>query len=201
MTPIGYRLQQKLDAERRRMANEWFSKWHYIGKTGDPVKIDNFRGGNISLGGVKYAGSAVDVYWDTMNVYMKHIIAQSFDDLEKEIQAYPADVRRQSVQDALDIVRIFIREILQMASDKDCILRGHGAPAPNKRNVEDIIGKYAHHAADRAASLTSIYCMEGKSNDSLHKMANEFYDQHRFYCWIVGIILGIVALIIALITL
>jgi hypothetical protein len=43
LTPIGARLQMALDAEYLRMQNEWFFKWHHIGRD-RVIEIDGFDG-------------------------------------------------------------------------------------------------------------------------------------------------------------
>jgi hypothetical protein len=65
LTPIGARLQTTLDAEYLRMQNEWFFKWHHIGRGGG-VEIDGFDGRMIRYGGIKFSGSARNVYWGTI---------------------------------------------------------------------------------------------------------------------------------------
>lgn len=63
LTPIAARLELALDAELLRMQNEWFFKWHHIGRE-RTVEIESFNGSPICYGGIKFGGTARDVYWD-----------------------------------------------------------------------------------------------------------------------------------------
>ena len=69
-TSIGARLEIALDSEYRAMQNNWFFKWHFIGKD-DPVEIDSFDGRLISYQGVSFFGSPQQAYWETIQRYLK----------------------------------------------------------------------------------------------------------------------------------
>src|SRR5258706_12656096 len=77
LTPVGARLQMALDAEYLRMQNEWFFKWHHIGAD-SVVEIDGFDGSMIRYGGIKFSGTARDVYWSTIQRYARQKVGQLF---------------------------------------------------------------------------------------------------------------------------
>src|SRR6266702_2738885 len=125
LTPTGARLQLELDAEYLRMQNEWFFRWHHIGGE-NVVEIDGFDGRTIRYGGIKFSGTARDVYWSTIQRYARQKVGQLFDQLEIEVQKYPLEIRARSLDEVEPILRAFLGKIRSAAVDKDRILRGNG---------------------------------------------------------------------------
>jgi hypothetical protein len=125
MTPFGLRLQLALDQERQRMANEWFFKWHFIGRDG-PVDIDGFDGRKIHYGGIQFGGSARLVYWSTLARYLKLKVGDIFDKLEIELKEYPFAQAKLAITETRDTITSFVQAITRDAIEKDRVLRGNG---------------------------------------------------------------------------
>jgi hypothetical protein len=157
LTPIGSRLQIALDAEYLTMANEWFFKWHHIGRE-STVEIDSFDGRLISYGGIKFGGTARDVYWATIQRYMRQKVGELFDQLEVEIQRYPADVRAKALNEALALIRQFAGKIRREAVKKDRILRGDGVNFPSEQDLGNWAGAQPSDIEARVETLRHIYC-------------------------------------------
>lgn len=157
MTPLGERLRLFLDEEFARMQNEWFFKWHFIGRDG-PVEIDSFRGRPICYGGIKFEGSPVQVYWDTIQLYLRKKIAEVFDKLEADLRGYPIDVRIAALQEGGQLIKAFAARIRNAAIEKDRILRGNGFEFPNRRDVGLWAGSLSEDIDGRIFTLRDIYC-------------------------------------------
>ena len=156
-TPIGSRLELSLDAEYRRMENEWFFKWHQIGWD-RVVEIDSFNGRMIRYGGIKFSGTARTVYWDTIQRYLRIKISDIFDELEVELQKYPIEIREQALKEATVLINGFAGKIRNTAVAKDRILRGDGIDFPPKQDLGRWDGSQPSAVQARAECLRRIYC-------------------------------------------
>ena len=154
MTPHGHRLKLALDLERERMLNEWFFKWHFIGREG-PVEIDGFDGRNIKYGGIKFDGTARDAYWHTLKRYIRKKIDEVFLDLESVISGYPSIAARSSIDDVERELTAFVARIGQDALDTDRTLRGNGINFPPLDHGQLRRLSIANDVRERAESLRS----------------------------------------------
>lgn len=157
LTPIGARLQIALDAEYLRMQNEWFFKWHHIGRD-SVIEIEGFDGRMIRYGGIKFSGTARDVYWSTIQRYARQKVGQLFDELEVELQKYPLEIRSNALNEAQSLIRLFIGKIRKAAVDKDRILRGNGFTFPPQQDLGNWAGAQPFDIESRIATLRHIYC-------------------------------------------
>ncbi|NOX72340.1 MAG: hypothetical protein GXP03_01505, partial [Alphaproteobacteria bacterium] len=174
-TIIGQKLELAIQQELTRMDNEWFYKWHFIGKDG-PVEIESFRGKPIHYGGIAYSGSPVDVYWDTISRYRKIKVSEFFVFVEKELPKYPKPVREKAISESTSLIRMFTSSIQRRAVEKDCILRGDGTnfPKPQDRGKWEESGGAV--IGTRAKNLMESYCdmdIENGGNYVIENMMTE----------------------------
>lgn len=130
MTPYGHQLEHLLRAERERMRDEWFFKWHFIGKDG-PVEIESFDGRKITYGGIKFWGTPREVYWRTLNRYARKKIDEVFREAEGVVKSYPYRQAVIAVEDVERNLTTFLAQIAEDAVQKDRILRGNGFEFPD----------------------------------------------------------------------
>jgi hypothetical protein len=128
-TPLRLQYRLALQRERERMQNEWLFKWHFIGRDG-PVEIDSFDGRVARYGGIKFFGTPREVYWQILKRYLENKAVEYFDDVEKNLDRYPTEVRDQIVAETADELRAFARQISHDAVEKDRVLRGDGTNFP-----------------------------------------------------------------------
>ncbi|MBU6444553.1 MAG: hypothetical protein KGR48_11650 [Alphaproteobacteria bacterium] len=157
LTPIGARLQIALDAEYLRMHNEWFFRWHHIGRD-SVIEIDGFDGRMIRYSGIKFSGTARDVYWHTIQRYARQKVGQLFDELEIDLQKYPVEIRSKALNEVLPLILAFIGKIRNTAVDKDRILRGNGFTFPAAQDLGIWLGVQPFDIESRIATLRHIYC-------------------------------------------
>lgn len=157
LTPVGSRLQIALDAEYLRMLNEWFFRWHHIGGE-STVEIDSFDGRMIRYGGIKFMGTARDVYWSTIQRYARQKVGQLFDGMEVELQKYPVEIRSKALGETEALIRQFVAKIRRAAIEKDRILRGNGFEFPPPQELGNWSGALSADIEARAAMLRHIYC-------------------------------------------
>jgi len=162
VTPIAERLKINLETEFRRLQDEWFFKWHFIG-AGSVAEMDNFRGGKIRYGGIKFDGSARIVYWDTIKFYLMQKICALFDDVESAIQNYPGAIRMKSIAECHALIAKFAANIKNTAIEKDRILRGNGFEFPAPDHTHLWHGAAPWDIQARVDGLRAIYCNEDKA--------------------------------------
>jgi hypothetical protein len=182
------------------MVNEWFFKWHYIGR-GPGVEIESFRGKPICYGGIKFDGTAHHVYWDTIQYYLRQKVSQIFDDIEREIKEYPIDVRRDALKEARYIVSGFAGKIRQQAIKKDRILRGNGVDFPEARDFGTWDASTSGDIEQRANALLAIYVPKMQvETRSWRLKLKETYDQHKWWYDLGKTIVAIALVVITLVT-
>lgn len=159
LTPISSRLSLKLDTELRRMHNEWFFKWHFIGGQ-ETVEIDGFDGRNIRYGGIKYGGSSELVFWETISRYLRQEVEEVLELLEKEMQGYPISVRAKTLDQAGPLIVEFAKGIRAAAVEKDQVLRGNGFEKPSPRDRGKWQSVLEPVILRRIQALKEIYCIE-----------------------------------------
>lgn len=159
-TPLGNRLEVALLEERRRMANEWFFKWHHIG-SGNVAEIDSFDGRVMKFGGIRFEGSPRQLYWDAIQRYLRSKIVETLKNVELEIAKYPIKFREDMICEAEALICRFASDIRQSAVEKDRILRGDGVNIPAARDLGEWRGSSVSEIQERIEYLRNIYLMEG----------------------------------------
>lgn len=134
MTPTASRLKTRLDDRRSWFANEWFYKWHFIGNDG-PVTIDSFDGRGIHYGGIKFSGTARQVYWDAIVRGVRKEIVEQFSWIDQEIRNYNRETALRAIDECAGQLASFVRVIRREAVKKDRILRGDGVKFPPENDA------------------------------------------------------------------
>ena len=156
-TIIGQKLELAVEQELTRMNNEWFFKWHFIGKDG-PVEIESFRGKPICCGGIEFWGSAESVYWDTISRYRKIKVSEFFNNVEQQLPTYSKHVRQRAISEAENLIKMFSASIRRTAVEKDRILRGDGSKFPKPHDLGRWEGSGSATISTRAQGLIETYC-------------------------------------------
>ncbi|MGO1162316.1 hypothetical protein ACTOV4_10205 [Brucella sp. C7-11G] len=156
MTPVGERLRENLEKEHVRMLNEWFFKWHFIGRDG-PVEIDGFDGRTINYGGVKFNGTPRDVYWDTIQRYTRSKLSEYVTQIENELKNYPVEIRKAILDETETALKQFVSRIRKATVEKDRILRGDGIKFPSSEDIGNWKGTSNEDIESRLSNLANLY--------------------------------------------
>jgi hypothetical protein len=114
MTPTASRLKARLDERRRWFVNEWFFKWHFIGKDG-PVTIESFDGRGIHYGGIAFSGTARLVYWDAIVRGVRKEITEQFAWVDQEVRNYNRETALKAIDECAGQLASFVRAIRREA--------------------------------------------------------------------------------------
>ena len=127
MTSFGRRLAAEFEQEFSRLANEWYLKWHELAR-GEPIDLDDFRGGRIRLDGMRFDASAELAYWSAAARYARGKIEETFGRAEEEIQARAGADLEAIAEDAAIHLRCFLERLHRHAVFTEYRLQARGYP-------------------------------------------------------------------------
>ncbi|MBV9840760.1 MAG: hypothetical protein JOY99_04350 [Sphingomonadaceae bacterium] len=198
MTPTAERLQARLDDRYRWFRNEWFFKWHYIGRDG-PVSIDTFDGRSAHYGGIAFSGTARQVYWDAVVRGLRKEITDQLAWVDAEVRNYNPATAVRAIDECAGQIISFVRLIRRDAVEKDRILRSNGTEFPPENDAgrwEDTDGSDIQARANALkAALPFAVRPSGFRERSL-----AFWNANQGWLQILAIasaIIGIVAIVAA----
>ena len=201
MTPTGSRLQVRLDDRRRWFTNEWFFKWHFIGKDG-PVSIDSFDGRGIHLGGIQFSGSARDVYWDAIVRGVRKQIDEQFAWIDEQVRQYNHETAIKAIDECTGQLILFVRLMRREAIAKDRVLRGNGIEFP----PEDDAGRWdavsenqilsRAKALETALPIAFMAMKPGEASASLGKreLAAKHWQENQWWLGPLAFLIGLAGL-------
>ncbi len=203
MTPTCTRLKERLDERRRWFINEWFFKWHFIGKDG-PVTIDSFDGRGIHFGGIKFDGSARDVYWDAIVRGVKKEVTEQFAWVDREVRNYNPTTALRAIDECAGQITSFVRSIRREAVAKDRILRGDGINFPSENDAGHWHETDPAEITKQADALKSALPLTvvAKASQHLESPRWDWWERNKIWLeptgWIIGVIGTISGLVVYL---
>ena len=127
MKSFGRRLAAELEQEFSRLANGWFLQWHGLAR-GEPIDLDDFRGGRIRLEGMRFDASAELAYWSAAARYAHGKIEETFGRAEEEICARAGDGLDAIAEDVAIQLRSFLERLHRHAVFTQYRLQARGYP-------------------------------------------------------------------------
>jgi len=125
MTPFEVRLEREIEMEQLRFANEWLFPWHNLRNS---IDVDNFNGGRIRLGGIKFGGQQQSIYWQAIGRYLTGNAHSTFLKWDEETKDYSAEQRRASLEGTCRMMKVLTAGVIGKAIKTDRALRGEGYP-------------------------------------------------------------------------
>jgi hypothetical protein len=195
VTPTASRLHARLEDRKRWFHNEWFFKWHHIGSQ-NGVQIDTFDGRHASYGGIAYSGTAVDIYWQTVVRGVRKEIVDQLAWVDAEVRAYNQQTAFRAIDECAGLLVSFARSIQRTAVEKDRILRGDGINFPPECDFGHWEGTTDTDVMRQAEALKAA--LPFASAKSIVGKTQEFWNAHQGWLQLLGIVVGILALIATL---
>ena len=127
MNAFGRRLAAELEQEFSRLANGWFLQWHGLAR-GEPIDLDDFRGGRIRLEGMRFDASAELAYWSAAARYAHSKIDEIFGQAEEEIRARAGAGLDAVAEDVAVQLRSFLDRLHRHAVFTQYRLQARGYP-------------------------------------------------------------------------
>ena len=112
MTPTATQLKLRLD--QRLLHNEWFFKWHHIGRE-RVVEIDMFDGRYARYGGIKFSGSACDVYWNAIARGIRKEVVEQFAWIEERVRSYARAPAEAAINECANLLTDFAQSVRRAA--------------------------------------------------------------------------------------
>lgn len=107
---------------------------------------------------MQFSGSAHNVYWDTIQLYLRKKLVSIFNELEDGLKGYPLEIKERALTEAQWIVAGFATKIRRAAVEKDRILRGNGIQFPPQHDFGQWPECRPEDISARVDGLRRIYC-------------------------------------------
>jgi hypothetical protein len=199
MTPFELSLENDLHVEFQRFANDWLFKWHGMTYEGGVTDVDDFRGGRIRYGGIKFGHQQQQIFWEAVERYLMQKAHEIFRRWDAETAQYPSKIRLTSIDGVERHLRQFVHRIIQHALDTDRRLRGMGYPenvthfdaSKQLSRAEGEITRLAQ--AHRELLEENIQRQKKQQRPFLwSKRLEEFYANNKGLIWLGGIVITII---------
>jgi hypothetical protein len=128
MPPFELSSENELHIEWQRFANAWLFKWHGMTYEGGVTDVDDFRGGRIHYGGIKFGYQQQQVFWQAIERYLLLKVHEIFKRWDTETGDYSNKIRLASIDGVERNLRQFVHRIIEHGLDTDRRLRGMGYP-------------------------------------------------------------------------
>lgn len=122
----------KLNVERQRFDNQWLFKWHGMTYVDGVTNVEDFRGGRIHYGGIKFGHQQQQIFWQTIERYLLLQVHDVFKKWDIETKSYSLETRLRSIDGVGQRLGTFVRQINMRAVETDRRLRGGGDPGSVK---------------------------------------------------------------------
>lgn len=139
VTPFELSLERELDVERQRFDNQWLFKWHGMTCAGGVMDVEDFRGGRIHYGGIKFGYQQQQIFWQAFERYLLSQVHDVFKKWNVETKEYSTETRLRSIDGVSRSLRMFVERINMRAVETDRRLQGNGnsaAAQPFSSNVQ-----------------------------------------------------------------
>jgi hypothetical protein len=203
ITPFELSLENELNVEWQKFANEWLFKWHGMTYEGGTTDVDDFRGGRIRYGGIKFGHQQQQVFWQAIDRYLLKKVHDIFKQWDIETAAYPTNIRKNSIDGVERSSRQFVHQILQRGADTDRRLKGGGYPENAKafdasesmsRAEAEILRLAQSHRALLDAKIKDEDKDKTKAPTRKERIEN-FFSNNKGIMAAVGLLIGVLGLI------
>lgn len=127
MPSFGNRLATEFEAEFARLANEWFLKWHDLAR-GEPIDVDDFRGGRIRPQSTYFDAAAEHAYWAATKRYAMSKIGEVFGRADDVILAQGGARAEVIIEETAIALRSFLEKLYRHAVFTEYRLQERGYP-------------------------------------------------------------------------
>lgn len=195
MTPFELSLENELNLEVPRFANEWLFKWHGMTYEGGKTDVDAYDGRRIHYAGIKYGHQQQQVFWGAVARYLNQKTHETFKRWDVETQTYQACSRVASIDGVERCLGRLVGRIISRSIDTDRALRGGGTPESVTPFDGTGLQAQAVYEINRLAEshrqLMRPKKVEEKSATLLERFSKpleEFYANHKGLIWAGGAI-------------
>jgi hypothetical protein len=193
MTPFELSLENDLNVEWQRFANDWLFKWHGMTYEGGKTDVDDFRGGRIRYAGIAFGHQQQQIFWQAIDRYLLQKVHEIFKRWDAETATYPTAIRLRSLEGTDRHLRSFVHRIIRHGLDTDRRLRGMGYPEnvrhydatgnASRAEAETVRLAHAHRALLEAQTKK-----EARPPLFSLKKLEVFYANNKGLIWAVGVL-------------
>jgi len=131
-TPVYFEVSGYLDEQFVRIDREKITHWLMRLSSGNQLDIDDCRGRRITLGGVRFEGSARDVYWSFIDPCLKDIISEAFRRTKEVGSALPPYALHRALDETGELTKKFVARVYRQMHkiDRRLCKMEQGKPLP-----------------------------------------------------------------------
>jgi hypothetical protein len=197
-TPFELRLESELTAEFARFSNQWLFPWHFLNDTHRVVDVEDFQGGRIRVGGIRFEGQIQQIYWQTVSRYLDQKINATFVEWEQTSREHSPVVKQQALEGVEHLLRFFVTRIVNQATETDRALRGGGNPhsveAYNSTGVHSGANAKIHRLKEAHLRLIAPMVAAAVPSKTLRQRLEHWYAENKFLTWCIGVGLTLVGI-------
>jgi hypothetical protein len=120
-TPLFAETERKVDERRKRLIGEHVIPWETV------RKVVLYDGGEFDYNGLEYSGTAIDIFWESVDPFLEDAIKEVLDEVGQECQSHGLNPRA-ALKEAGWLLESMVREVYRKMTDVDQRLRGKGFP-------------------------------------------------------------------------
>jgi len=190
-SPIHSFIKEMVDKEFSKLEKDKLTPWIFM-ETDHGLNVTSVDGSKVSYSGIAFSGTARQIFWERFSVpFFKDIISRVFYET-RELCKSNGIKTASPLDDAAAQLRMKVESSLKKMVDIDRRLRGKGYP--------DSVKPY-NPSKERAQTLDFL-----KERIEAEKLLfpkksrlNQFYEEQKFWIWIIGLLVAISAIVVQII--
>jgi hypothetical protein len=182
-TPLFPIFQKRINDATEKLIKNQVTPWVFM-TSGDPFKVKDFDGGEISYKGIKFKGSPRHVFWTRyIDPFVEALILEEIATAISKAKENQIDARL-----LLPEVQAFlvssVHKIFDAMSDVDQRLLGHGFPdSIPRRSVDSEINRLSDFIGQHIKSELDMWKPKSR--------IEELYEKNKFLTWVVGTLIAL----------
>ncbi len=184
-------IKEHVENEFTAFNKEKITPWAFF-KNESGIEITAFDGSKIRYKGIEFEGSPKLIFWGNFTQpFLKDIISRTFAKTREFCQKYKLNAEKPLKETTL-LLTDHVHSMFERMVDIDRRLRGKGHP-------ESVA---AHDPGKELGVITSFLNERYQAELSLlpkKNILNKFYEEQKFWVWLIGIALTFIGIIIKII--
>lgn len=182
-------IKERLDLEFEPLERDKVTPWAFF-LTAKGVRLADFFGKEINYTGVEFEGSPREIFWNGfIQPFLKDIVSRNFAETKHFCQENGIDWKL-PLEETAFLLKKGINKLYYRMSVIDQRLRGKGHP--------DAVAPYnpQKEVAFSEAFVDERMSAEVELQPQKKNRLEKFYEEHKFWCWFIGIIVAIMGTLI-----
>lgn len=184
-SPVHSLIKECVELEFQKLEKSKITPWAFL-LNDKGLTLTDFFGKSVSYTGVQFEGSPRDVFWGGfIQPFLNDIVSKSFSKTRDFCRKENLNSKL-PLEETAGLLKVGIQKAYERMADIDQGLRGRGFPKSVLRyNPKNEISRSYSFVDERLVSELALQSMQKKT-------LNNFYEEHKFWFWSIGIIISAV---------